>query len=79
MGFSRYLGVEKANSHGYAEWEPIITIDQRNDNRKDSEKRVPDDYSHVIHLPKLYAEKIRQASMRRGGNWLDFVKTIQQR
>ena len=79
MGFSRYLNVEKAKSHGYADWLPVIAMDQRNDFREDKDKRLPDDYAHVIYLPKPFAEQVRQASMRRGGNWLDFIKTYQQR
>ena len=79
MGYSRYLNVEKANSHGYAEWQPIIVMDQRNDNRKDGEKRIPDDYAHIIYLPKSFANQVRQASLHRNGSWLDFIKTMQQR
>lgn len=47
--------------------------------KKVKEKNIPQDYAHVIYLPHEFAQKIRQASMRRGGNWLEFIKTLQQR
>lgn len=47
--------------------------------KKVREKNLPQDYAHLIYLPHEFAQKVRQASMRRGGRWLDFVKTLQQR
>jgi len=52
---------------------------KRNDFRDVKEKNITSDYAHVINLPHEFAQQVRQASMRRGGNWLDFVKTLQQR
>ena len=60
----------------------LIVMDRRDsqtDNRRESQRRIPDDYSHVIYLPHHFAMLVREATMRQGGNWLDVVKTLQQR
>lgn len=60
----------------------LIVMDKRDSQsggKRLSEKAIPQDHAHVIYLPHEFAQQIRQASMRRGGNWLDFVKTMQQR
>ena len=79
MGFGTYANVERAKSHGHAQWQPLIVMDLRNDHRDDKEKMVPSDYAHVIYLPKTFTEQVRQATLKQGGNWLEFIKTIQQR
>jgi hypothetical protein len=60
----------------------LIVMDKRDSQsggKKSWEKSIPQDHAHVIYLPHEFAQKVRQASMRQGGNWLDFVKTLQQR
>lgn len=79
MGFSTYLNVEKVQSHGYAKWQPMIVMDLRKDHRNDDEKKVPNDYAHVIYLPKQFTELIRTATMKKGSNYLEFIKSVQPR
>ena len=60
----------------------LIVMDKRDSQsggKKLWEKSIPQDHAHVIYLPHEFAQQVRQASMRRGGNWLDFIKTLQQR
>lgn len=57
----------------------VIVMKKPNDFRDVKEKNIASDYAHVINLPHEFAQHVRQASMRRGGNWLDFIKTLQQR
>lgn len=57
----------------------LIVMKKRNDFRDVKEKNLASDYAHVINIPHEFAQQVRQASMRRGGNWLDFVKSMQQR
>jgi hypothetical protein len=53
--------------------------DSQSSGKQSWEKTIPQDHAHVIYLPHEFVQQIRQASMRRGGSWLDFVKTQQQR
>lgn len=60
----------------------LIVMDKRDSQsggKKSWEKSIPQDHAHVIYLPHEFGQKVRQASMRQSGSWLDFVKTLQQR
>lgn len=53
--------------------------DSQSGGKRLSEKTIPQDHAHVIYLPHEFGQLVRQAAMRRGGSWLDFVKSMQQR
>ncbi|TAM46398.1 MAG: hypothetical protein EPN55_05430 [Gammaproteobacteria bacterium] len=57
----------------------VIVLDKRMDTRKDSEKRVPEDYAHVIRLPEKFFEKVRKAATTRGQSWAELLHILRQR
>lgn len=58
----------------------VIVMDKRNDDRKDTERRVDTDYAHAINLPHTFAMQVRDTAMKSGAsNFTDFIKTFQQR
>lgn len=42
-------------------------------------RRLPEDFEHVIYLPKHFAEQVRVAAMRQGGSWAEFINTQRRR
>ncbi len=79
MGFAAAQNNAQHNKLTLDVAQPVIVMRERADMRDSWEMQLPRDFAHVIYLPKPFAEQIRQASLRRSGNWLDFVKTQQQR
>lgn len=49
--------------------------DDTRDDPKDSEKRVPEDYEHVIWLPEKFFEKVRAGASAK--NWLEKLRPFQ--
>lgn len=58
----------------------VIVMDKRNNDRKDTERRLDTDYAHAIYLPHTFAMQVRDTAMKSGAsNFTDFIKTFQQR
>jgi hypothetical protein len=44
------------------------------------DKRVPQDFEHVIYLPRAFAMQVRETAMKSGAsNFSDFINTFQKR
>lgn len=56
----------------------VIVSDKRGDTRKDPEKRVPQDYAHVIWLPEKFFEKVRAAATAPGQGLFDQLRILRQ-
>ncbi len=56
-----------------------IVINKRADTRNDWDKRVPEDYAHVIWLPEKFFEKVRAAATARGQGWSEQLRILRQR
>jgi hypothetical protein len=42
------------------------------------DKRIPEDFEHVIYLPHAFGMQVRDASMKGGSNMIDFIQTLQK-
>jgi hypothetical protein len=55
-----------------------IVLEKRGDMRDDWEKRVPEDYAHVIWLPEKFYEKVKAAATARGQGWSEQLRILRQ-
>lgn len=55
-----------------------IVLDKRGDMRHDWEKRVPEDYAHVIWLPQKFFEKMKVAATGKGQGIAEQLNTLRQ-
>jgi hypothetical protein len=55
-----------------------IVLDKRGDTRNDWERRVPEDYAHVIWLPESFYEKVKVAATARGQGWSEQLRILRQ-
>ena len=57
----------------------VIVSNHRADTRNHWERRVPEDYAHVIWLPEKFFEKVRTAATARGQGLSEQLRALQQR
>lgn len=55
-----------------------IVLEKRSDMRHDWEKRVPEDYAHVIWLPERFYEKVRAVATARGQGLSEQLRILRQ-
>lgn len=55
-----------------------IVLERRGDMRHDWEKRVPEDYAHVIWLPQKFFEKVKTAATGKGQGMAEQLNTLRQ-
>lgn len=79
MGFQQAQKNAQYNKLSLDVAQPIIVMRKRADMRDTWEMQVPEDFAHVIYLPKPFVEKVRQAALNQGGNWHNFLQTFRQR
>ncbi len=54
----------------------VIALNRRSDERKHWERRVPEDYAHVIWLPEKFFENVRAAATARGQSLREQLRTL---
>ena len=82
---SRGLGMQlsfltdhpRAKERGGIDRYAIVLADYRRGSKSHNEKRFPNDYEHVVYLPKHFAEQVR-AGVEKQGSWTDIMSTFRQ-
>ncbi len=55
-----------------------IVLEKRGNSLKDGEKRIPEDFAHVIWLPEKFFAKVRAAATARGQGFFEQLRILRQ-
>ena len=83
FGFLRELNffkITKSDPKDLSSRYLIVMHKRDNDAINKKDKRVPEDFEHVIYLPQNFAMQVRDTAMKSGAsNFTDFINTFQKR
>ncbi len=75
--FSFLANHPRAKEWGGIERYAIVLADHRRGAKSHDEKRFPEDFEHVVYLPKDFAEQVKSAAEKLG-TWNDVIRTFRQ-